>query len=390
MADRRRGTTGVFVLFLAIGLLQGGLAVALTRLGSDRWARPDSLPYLLACFSAGSAAGVLVCWLPRRLLPHRILLGGAVVATATGALSIVAAPFALVPAATFVAGAGFGALAVLLNAAAATGGDAVRRTNFGNGLFGIGAVSGPYIASQTSGGSWWALPAVVALVLVLGWPAATRAPVASVAPATDMGTVNRFVLGILLFAAFCYGGVENVAGGLLPQHLGSLEISSVGLYMSCFWGAMAIGRLIAAAVGHRVPPTRLITMAAAGAGGGCLLLAHPATALAGCAVVGLFAGPLLPTLLATLATLGAAPLGTTRLVLLCSLSGAAVFPILADLFRRTVPTHAGVPLAVGILLSLLLLSVLTANGARTAHSVATQRTPSRHASPDREKDVFPR
>jgi fucose permease len=357
-------------VFLAIGLFQGGFAVEVARLSADQWARPNVLAYLLACFSGGSALGVLACFLPQRLRPNAVLPRAATLATLVGALGVPALPFGVVPVAAVIGGAGCGALAVLLNATMTANPEAIRRANVGNGFFGIGAVIGPSMANWSGTGVGWVLPAIVVVLLAATGLPAGRAMVGLTDIRPASGDRSYLALGILLFAAFCYGGVENVMAGLLPQHLGALRISSIGFYVSCLWGAMAVGRFAVAAVAKRLNAQGVTLICGVGALFGCALLTHSGAAFAGTVLVGLCAGPLLPTLLAAVAHQFSAGHGS-RSVLVCSLSGAAVHPVLADLLLRgaVAPTFT-VPLAEGLLLLLFVFAVFAGHRMLRVHGPA--------------------
>ncbi|MFP4511765.1 MAG: MFS transporter [Acidimicrobiales bacterium] len=162
-----------------------------------------------------------------------------------------------------------------------------RAMNLLHASFGIGATSGPFIATVVIGasGSWripYAAYLVVQVVLLSGFVATrhrwTAAPeettVASATPADTEGTPApegahpRTVIGLSTLVFFVYTGLE-VGGGVLAFTLlaegRGISDTAAGLWATAFWAGLTVGRTALGIGGARLAPEHIVrggTMAA--------------------------------------------------------------------------------------------------------------------------------
>jgi len=154
-----------------------------------------------------------------------------------------------------------------------------RTMHLMHGGFGVGATLGPLVVTALLGAdlSWrWAYVAIAvleaALVVGFAWTvAAWPGPTPASRPAADVGAgvatpspdappraeaAGR--LGPVVF--FAYGAVEVAVGAwafVALTHRG-LSTGVAGASVTAYWGALALGRLLLGALGHRIPLERIV------------------------------------------------------------------------------------------------------------------------------------
>ncbi|MDZ7677748.1 MAG: MFS transporter [Acidimicrobiales bacterium] len=166
-----------------------------------------------------------------------------------------------------------------------------RAMNLLHASFGIGATSGPFIATVVIGtnGSW-RIPYVVYLVVQVAllsgfvatrhrWTAAPQeaaAPTAAPADPEDTPTPMRktrprAVIGLSTLVFFVYTGLE-VGGGVLAFTLlaegRGVSDTAAGLWATAFWAGLTVGRAALGIGGARLRPEHIVrggTMAAVAA-----------------------------------------------------------------------------------------------------------------------------
>ena len=301
--DRRRLLLAGALGFLALGALQamyGPAFPALVRrfdVGLDVVAQTVAL-HFAGSFVTIATAGPLLARLGYRL-PLTVgaagMAGGAaLVATAPGL------PWLLAGAA--LGGLGFGLLDVALNlrVARAFAPNAAPALNVLNAMFGVGAVLGPAAVAWAGGGLREPMVALAVgavgmgvLLARSGEPGALRAG--------PGGPVPWAAAGGFVAMYFLYVASEVGVGSWEAVHLAPyVGERAAAVHASLYWGALTIGRLLAAPLSARVRPAGLVLGATALAVA-ALAAAHvPAWAPFAYPVAGLAFAPIFPTGLAWL------------------------------------------------------------------------------------------
>jgi fucose permease len=116
------------------------------------------------------------------------------------------------------------------------------------------------------------------------------------------------VVGLSAAIFFVYTGIEAAAGAwaysLLTESRG-VPMMTAGAWVSVYWGALTVGRILSALMAGRVQATRLLRCCIAGQAAGALLLwfdfssATSFPSFFGLALMGLASAPIFPTLIAT-------------------------------------------------------------------------------------------
>lgn len=167
-------------------------------------------------------------------------------------------------------GLGFGATLTALNALAMAyfPQRPERALTALHALLGTGTALAPLLTALVSGlGAWWALAVILAVVLALLLAAGLRfalAPAkASDAPGTGepvalTGAVR--VLGLFVLAGIVYGIVETLFANWALIYLredAGVSVRAAGYALTAFWAMVTAGRLLTAAAGGWLSPTRI-------------------------------------------------------------------------------------------------------------------------------------
>lgn len=215
---------------------------------------------------------------------------------------------------------GAGAIDAGLNTYAATHFNA-RMVNWLHAFYGVGALSGPLLMTRALrsglpwqwgyaivGGGQLALAACFALTL-RRWNGAYQVDGASSPePVVAVSNASALRLPVVWFSAaifFVYTGIEAAAGAwaysLLTESR-AISMMTAGTWVSVYWGALTIGRIISATIASRAPAPRLLRCCIAGQAAGALLiwldLSTPSSFL-GLALIGLASAPIFPTMIAS-------------------------------------------------------------------------------------------
>lgn len=316
-------------------LLMGALAAAYGPLLEHLARRFDiSLPVAGEVFSAhfaGALVGVVVAmWAMERASGRRTVWA------ALGCLGLGCAGVALASswpaflAGVFVIGIGFGGLDLGLNQLVAHS-EGPRRSallNALNGAYGFGAIAGPILISRL-GEQHLALVYGGATVLAVALlPAAAgisgRLPVK---PRKGAGRPGLLV-GIFLVAYIFYVGTETGVGGWMTSHLESVGLQSLDAasLTSGFWLATALGRLLAALIPDRVPPSVVVITGSAIASVALLVALSGRAAPIAYVVTGFAIAPIFPTGIAWLAKLRPGDSRSTSWLFPASMVGGVVIP----------------------------------------------------------------
>jgi fucose permease len=317
----------VFVGFVSLGLPDGLLGVAWP---SIRQTFDLPLDALGAVFLT-TVAGYLVASLASGWVVERIgvgmLLALSALATAIGLLTFALAPaWPVIVVTGVVAGLGAGAIDAGLNSYVALA-HSPRLLAWLHACFGLGAATGPAIMLAVLGaGQPWRLGYAIvgAGQLLLGlcflltrrqWQTPGSAH-PSTASLDDGGTgaaqsitgapspvafSSAVWLSVLLFLV--YTGTETAAGQwaytLFVEGRGIVE-QAAGIGVSAYWGALALGRVLAGLVANRVRPATLTRLSMLGMVVGAVLIWLNLAAwlsFVGLGLMGLAAAPIFPSLI---------------------------------------------------------------------------------------------
>jgi FHS family glucose/mannose:H+ symporter-like MFS transporter len=336
----RAALAGTAATFLLIGVLAASYGPLLEHL-VRRFG--ISLPEAGSVFSAhfaGALIGVFVSMWGMERVSGRMAIWVALGSLAAGCAGVALAPsWPAFLAAVFVVGLGFGGLDLGLNQLVAHS-QGPRRSallNALNSAYGFGSVAGPILISRLGqdhltalyGGA--AALAVVLIPAVAGiqgrLPVARRSRQAEVAAGAASRRGGILVL-IFLIGFIFYVGVETGVGGWMPSHLEyvgfpSLEAASI---TSGFWLALAIGRLLGAAIPDRVPPAFVVISGAAVASVALLVALSGRAAPIAYIVAGFAIAPIFPTALAWLAKLRPGDSRATSWMFPATMVGGGVIP----------------------------------------------------------------
>ena len=346
----RTAVAGVAACFLLMGALAAAYGPLLEHLAR----RFDiSLPVASEVFSAhfaGALVGVVVAmWTVERASGRRTVWAG------LGCLGLGCAGVALASswpaflAGVFVVGIGFGGLDLGLNQLVAHS-EGPRRSallNALNGAYGFGAVAGPILISRLGeqhlavlygGATVLAIALLPAAAGISGWlpvkprkgagrPASPRS--GEVTPGSHSEPRGgRVLLGIFLVAYIFYVGTETGVGGWMTSHLESVGLRSLDAasLTSGFWLATALGRLLAALIPDRVPPSVVVITGSAIASVALLVALSGRAAPIAYVVTGFAIAPIFPTGIAWLAKLRPGDSRSTSWLFPASMVGGVVIP----------------------------------------------------------------
>jgi fucose permease len=325
--------TGVAATFLLIGVLAAAYGPLLEHL-VRRFG--ISLPVAGEVFSAhfaGALIGVFASMWAMERTTGRIAIW-----VALGCLGLGCAGVALAPswpaflACVFVVGLGFGGLDLGLNQLVAHS-EGPRRSamlNVLNSAYGFGSVAGPILISRLGqehlailygGAAFLAIALIPAVGGISG-----RLPVApkiSGARTRGGGIVAVFVVGFVF-----YVGVETGVGGWMTSHLESVGIRSLeaASFTSGFWLALALGRVAAALIPDRMPPSAIVISGSGVASIALLVALSGHAAPIAYLVTGFAIAPIFPTALVWLAKLRPGDSRATSWMFPATMVGGGVIP----------------------------------------------------------------
>jgi fucose permease len=225
-----------------------------------------------------------------------------------------------------IAGLGAGAIDAGLNTFAATR-FSPRMVNWLHACYGIGAASGPMIMTSALAarhrwqfgyalvGVWQLLLAICFALTRRWWPKSAPLEHLSVSAAgrtPNLSTLRLPAMWLSIAVFFLYTGVEGAAGiwaYSLFTEARAVPMMTAGTWVSVYWGALTVGRVLAGFAVGWVSANRLIRfcVAAIVLGAALIWLNVPNLSFLGLGLMGLAAAPVFPSLIATTPTrLGAA------------------------------------------------------------------------------------
>jgi fucose permease len=338
----RAGPGAVLVLamlaFAGIGLNEATLGVVFPPVRESFDLPLDRLGLLLLPSTGGYLLVAAAQARATRPWPvGRSLIGAAALAVAGSATYALSPVFAVMLVGSLLLGASGGGVDTTLNSYGSRHFEP-HVLAFMHGGFGLGAMAGPFVASQVlrAGWSWrWAYVGfgVFQAALVAGW-FVTRRRLSTVPPAVPPGSASASPVGpgadVVAFEGdvgvlpgaedqapprrspmilplnvgmfFLYTGTEASTGLLLPTLLVERGVAgpTAGLVATAFWTALTVGRFATGFLGRRVAPNQALAGATIGCVVGMLGVALGQGALTGAAgvLVGLALGPVFPSLVA--------------------------------------------------------------------------------------------
>lgn len=365
--------------FILIGLTGGISGVVLPAQISYYGVDKATIGLTFITFSAGYvSSGAAAGWLIHRLGMRATLMTAMSVLFAATVLTGVRPPFVLLVALQVIYGFGVGAVDTTLNAYLAGLPNAPTLLNFLHACYGLGALVGPIAAAALlTHVSWNVIFLLIAgLCVPLGvafrraYPRQRTAPdVAAAADAARPATAPRPLLsmvlrqrGIWLGAVFLclYVGIEITFGNwgysFLTEERGQDEIAA-GWVISGLWLGLTIGRFLLGGAARRLGPVGLTTLSLTGIAASILwvwVLPGAVLASVGLVALGVFLGPVFPTLIALVQRLTSAHLVPTAVGVLVGVSviGGALLPWLAGAIAQRAGLGALMPYA--LLLAALL------------------------------------
>lgn len=355
----------IFGIVLAVLGTVFGLPEMRTRLGIDAAGQGNLLFLLyLGIFVASVLVGPLIDHLGNKVI---LSVSSAIVAVAM-VLFAAAHSFAAASVAATLLGLGGGGLNTCPNVVVSDlyGDERGPMLNLLGIFFGIGAVCVPLFAATIEG--HFTIPQLFLLCAILAagcalWYAVLYFPPAKASQAFslhDILEVARYD-GVLLlgFILFFESGNEACIGGWTSTYVDSTGHSPriATLVLAAYWGALMLGRMLAAPVLRGIKKSRLIVGTGMVSLVGCVVLVSARSLGAlfvGAAVIGLSYGPIFPTTLAIAGDRYSKRAGTVfGLLFSIALIGGMVLPPAVGNVSQRAGVHAGmiVPLlgALGII-----------------------------------------
>lgn len=371
----------IYAAFISLGLPDGVLGVAwpAMRLSLDQpLAAVGLMTLVLTVCSAASGffSGRVVARLGTGLV---VMLSGVLTGVALLGFSFAPA-FGWLLLLTIPLGLGAGAVDAGLNHFVAAHYSS-RHMNWLHGFWGVGATLGPVLMGMAlAGTAGWAsgyrtialIQLGLAALLLLALPlwrrhhAAAAAAPTPVAPATSFKPVTARAmwlgpLAFLLYVAAEMGTGLWAASILVGER--DMPAATAGIWVSVFFGSITAGRFSVGLVANRLGNRRLVRFGIVLATTGAMLFALPglpaAVSLVGLLLMGLGCAPIYPSLMHE--TASRFPPEVARQVIGRQIGfsyvGASVLPAACGLLASLLGLGAIMPVMVGLLLVLLLVTV---------------------------------
>jgi len=307
-----------YLSFVSLGLPDGLNGVAWPSIRSYFHLPIDALGSLLVMFTAGY---LVSSFMSGRILAHLGL--GSLLALSCFGTSAGLFGYALAPAWWVMvmlgglSGLGAGAIDAGLNTFAASHFSA-RMVNWLHACYGVGAATGPIIMTSVlgSGRVWQSGYAIVAawqLLLALCfastvrlWPKQrTDFHPAAATRISNTRTLRLPVVWISIAVFFLYTGIESAAGTwsyTLFTQSRAVTMMTAGFWVSVYWVALTIGRLLAGIAAGFVAANTMLRVCVAGMAIGALAIwlnVGNAVSFFGLGILGLASAPVFPSLIAT-------------------------------------------------------------------------------------------
>lgn len=380
-----------YLSFVSLGLPDGLLGVAWPSIRTFFRLPLDALGALLVTFTIG----YLFSSFGSGYILSRISVGTLLTlscwATAASLLGYMLAPrWGIMVALGGLAGLGAGAVDTGMNIYAAIHFSA-RTVNWLHACYGAGAAIGPAIMAGVLManrpwqwgygivGLWQGLLAVCFGLTRSWWltvkPSQDGSEPAPVCSASDGRTWRLPVVWWSMSVFFVYTGLEAAAGTWafsLFHEARAIPIHTAGTWVSVYWGALTVGRLLSGVAVNIVPARLFLRCCIVGMALGAMLIWLHLTRLLsglGLTLMGLSAAPIFPSLIATTSDRlgGAHTAHGVGLQIAAAVLGQALVPSLIGVLARHLGLEMiGPSLLAASLLLLLLYETLTATSLKPA------------------------
>ncbi len=308
----------VFLGFVSIGLPDGLTGVAWPSMRRHFGLPIDALGGLLVSYTAGYLVSSFNAGRTLSRTGVGALLALSCLATGASLLGYaIANHWWIVVSFAALAGLGAGSIDAGLNTYAATR-FTPRMVNWLHAFYGLGALSGPLLmtAALHSGYPWQTGYAMVGfgqltLAFAFGltrsrWSEGNGIDKSAEDIAVEVTNSSTLRLPVVWFSIaifFVYSGLEAAAGAwaysLLTEARG-VQMLTAARWVSVYWGALTVGRVLSAIFAVRWPVRFLLRCCIAGQAAGALLIwlnLDSLSGLLGWAVIGLASGPIFPALI---------------------------------------------------------------------------------------------
>ena len=309
-----------FLSFVSLGLPDGLNGVAWPSIRASFHLPVDALGSLLVMFTAGYLVSSFSSGRLLALVSLGTLLALSCLATALSLIGYALAPaWWIMVALGSVAGLGAGAIDAGLNTFAATQFSA-RMVSWLHACYGVGAAAGPVIMTGVLAeqhpwqrgylivGCWQLLLAVCFGVTRNWWSRA--APTASKVSssiaggrASNLSTLKLPVVRWSIAVFFVYTGIEAATGiwaySLFTESR-AVPMMTAGMWVSVYWGALTLGRLLSGLIVGFVPMHRLLRVCFISIALGATLIwlgGAGFVSFAGLGLMGLASAPVFPSLI---------------------------------------------------------------------------------------------
>lgn len=388
---RRSGPTPVlvglaFLSFVSLGLPDGLNGVAWPSIRAYFNLPLDALGALLVMFTIGYLVSSVSSGRLLSLMSVGSLLALSCLVTAASLIGYALTPvwWVMVALGTL-SGLGAGAIDAGLNTFAATQ-FSTRMVNWLHACYGVGAATGPLIMTSVLSAHhpWqrgYAIVGVGQLMLAICfaitrklWPQASAEPEQSsvaVSRAANFITLKLPAVWLSIAVFFVYTGIEAAAGTWaysLFTEARAVPMTTAGMWVSIYWGALSVGRLLSGVVVGFVSPNGLLRLCIAGIAVGATMIwlgGASFVSFAGLGLMGLASAPVFPSMIAaTPMRLG--PAHTANGVgfqIAAAVLGQSLMPalvgVLADKFSLEIVAPA--LLGAGLVLLVLYQALMTTN-----------------------------
>lgn len=311
-----------FLSFIGIGLPDGLLGVAWPSMRESFGLPLDALGGLLVMYTTGYLISSFGSgWLLRQTNVG-VVLSSSCLATGISLIGYASVGrWWMVILSGAVTGLGAGAIDAGLNTFAAMR-FSTRTINWLHAFYGIGAFSGPLMMTGVlSAGHPWQQGYAIAgagQLLLAGCFGLTQHQWNRHQPATEeklvtMPELTGSVISLIRLPVvwcsvtifFVYTGIEATAGVWvysLFTEARAISMMTAGTWMSIYWGALTVGRILSAMVVGQITTRWLLRGCIAGQALGAMLLwlnLSSSSSFSGLALIGLASAPVFPTLIAT-------------------------------------------------------------------------------------------
>jgi MFS transporter, FHS family, glucose/mannose:H+ symporter len=381
--EKHRTLLVACVMFFGLGLATAALGPFLPELATNTSSSLSEVGVIFTMLFLGALLSQLIAGpLMDRLGQRPVLLAGLVLISA-GVLGIsLSRSLRLTLACALVGGCGHGAIDVGGNVMIAEAYSArrVSALNLLNVFFGLGAVTGPAISSLTLQIWSSAVPplwlSILLLFLLIPFIyTSVNARVSSpFRPHEDRRAIYRVpVLWAFGLVLLIYVGAENGIGGWTTIYIDrttALGLDRAALVTSGFWLTLTAGRMLAVLVGGQLASGRVLGLSLGGSLlGGVLLMLSTGNAplsIAAVLILGLFFGPIFPTVVAiTTARFPGGPGQAASVVVVLGSIGGMLLPWMqGTLLEKSGPFAASLFVAAATASMLLLFGVVRLVGRR--------------------------